>query len=332
MKQLLTLMLLAGSTAAMAQSDAKIFHGQRIKAVPQAFTLDGKAIIYLETDNNSDEDTKYTILDENMQEVRSFTLIKKEKKFKRVTETRIENTTDEWETTTKEYTDYGEAEYTELMDWRTTYADNGNFYLSQTLYNDDANLEYMLPLFEGQNRAYEEDLNQDGIIDRKVTEYSDEIVGYSIASENGTIIQNVRFGDGITAPYSSLEPEIFLFGDKCYLAFNCYQTINENESQKVTLVYSIDRKTSAIQQVAMHRGAYVSPTIADRSETIRVQLDDAAAREVQVVNAAGKTVVRIPVKAGQQEVNIPARHLSRGVNVVNVVGSKDNSSTKVIVK
>ena len=100
----------------------------------------------------------------------------------------------------------------------------------------------------------------------------------------------------------------------------------------VTLVYAIDRTANTIQQVARHDGPRVSPTIADRTETISVKLEEAGAREVQVVNAAGKTVLRTPIKTGQHEVTFPARHLSHGVNVVNIIGSKDNATTKVVVK
>ncbi len=146
-----------------------------------------------------------------------------------------------------------------------------------------------------------------------------------ILSENGSKLQDIYFGDVTTLRY--FDPTIYLLGNKCYLAFED----SWGGDDDIMLVYSIDRNTSSIQQVAKHKGPGVSPTIADRSESICVTLEEGGAREVQVVNAGGKTVLRVPVKAGQHEVNIPARRLSRGVNVVYVIGSS-NSPTKVIVK
>lgn len=426
MKKLLTLMLLACSTVALAQTEVKRITNQRIKAVPQAFTLDSKAVIYLLSRNyySDEEQTKATILDENLQEVRSFNLVKSEGKSKCVIEERKDvgtieidhqeeyqlydgdkeifteeeaieliaqyfgedksavivdrredgtylffqynyeevhgvkyaryygfldkdnklfrcymyysinhSYTGDWESRTEESTpsDNGAASIY-LQDWRSTYADGESFYLSQSLFNNDATFEYMLPLFEQQSgRTEERDRDNDGNVDYKETYYDIYTVGFNIVSESGSIIQSVRFGDGLYTHY--LEPDLYLIGNKCFLAFECYdQNAGKDSYEDIILVYAIDRTASTIQQVARHEGPRVSPTIADRTETISVKLEEAGAREVQVVNAAGKTVLRVPVKAGQHEVTFPARHLSRGVNVVNVIGSKDNTTCKVVVK
>ena len=328
MKQLLALMLLACSTATLAQTEAKRIYGRylSLKAVPQAFTLEGNAIFYLIFDDGKSSGTQssFTILDENLQEVNTFGY-NHYIKYKVVTERRKDYTGD-WETSIDEYEELIGIGEIELCDWRTTYADNQGFYLSQNLFNDDAALEYIVPFYDS-NKAIstEADFNGDGIVDYKQTRYGADIVGFSIVSENGSILKSIQFGDGITGD-NYFEPAIYLTGNKCYLSFDC-----RDETGSFTLFYSIDRNTSAIQQVAKHKGPSVSPRIADRSENISVSLEEAEAREVQVVDAAGKTVLRLPVKPGQQEVNIPAHFLSRGVNIINVIGSSKNP-TKVIVK
>ena len=77
MKILLTIMLLACSTVALAQTQAKRLSNQRIEAVPQAFTVDGKSVLYLVPDYYYDEEeqVQITILDEDLQAVRTFNLV-----------------------------------------------------------------------------------------------------------------------------------------------------------------------------------------------------------------------------------------------------------------
>ena len=78
----------------------------------------------------------------------------------------------------------------------------------------------------------------------------------------------------------------------------------------------------------------VRPRVADRGESFTVDLGkgDNAARTVTVTNAAGQTVWQQTVPAGQQQVNISAARLGKGINVVNVSGGKQKESCKVIVK
>ena len=326
MKKLITLMLLACSTAALAQTEIKRFYGYDyvLTAVPQAFTLDGNAIICL-SDYYKPESC--TILDKDLQEVKTLNFLKTERK--QVTE-RLNEVTGQWEKTENKREEVS-VQNIRLNDWRTTYADGEVFMLSQNLFNNDAALEYIVPLYDNNGVTNQEDFNGDGVIDYKVTSY-DTMIGFCIASENGSILKTINFGNGIYNDSDELSPTIYLIGNKTYLSVRCYEIDANNKRQYLYLFYSIDRTSNSIKQVAKHKGPSVSPTIADRSDIISVELEEAGAREVQVVNAAGKTVFRVPVKADQREVSIPAHHLSRGVNVVNVIGSKDKFNTKIIVK
>ena len=422
MKKLMTMILLACGTVAMAQGSKTILP-RSLRAVPQAFTVDGKAIpyLYLYSYDDDSESEYCKILDEDLQEVKTINLkeatcnwyndieeraetstvdyeyynefaisqydgsttfteeealsylvdafhyskdelivdkhnpgyvffynkydyevingeiyartywyINTENKFFRVDcYYRVERSfKGEWTTRKEEGVDNEGIISIYLNDWRSSYADGESFRLSQTLFNDDAAFEYMLPLMEIQKGELEEiDRDGDGEIDYKQTSYSPQTVGFSIVSETGTVLQSIRFDEGFTS-WSDLNADIYLMGDKCYLVFEG-SLKNWNDA---CLVYSLDRTSNSIQKVAMHVGPKVSPTVADRSETITVELGETNAREIQVVNAAGKTTLRVPVRNGQKQVSFSARNLSRGINVVNVVGDKNSNQTKVIVK
>ena len=328
MKKLMTMILLACGTVAMAQGSKTILP-RSLSAVPQAFALDGKAIPYMYFYGDESEPAYCTILDENLQEVKTINLVEATCNWHKDIEERTE--TGEWTTRKEEGVDNEGIISIYLNDWRSSYADGESFCLSQTLFNDDAAFEYVLPLMEIQKGETEEiDRDNDGEIDYKETSYSPQTVGYSIVSETGTVLQSIRFDEGFTS-WSELNADIYLMGDKCYLVFEGYVKA-EDGSRDVSLVYSLDRTSNAIQKVAMHMGPKVSPTVADRSETITVELGETNAREIQVVNAAGKTMLRLPVRNGQKQVSFSARNLSRGVNVVNVVGDKNSNQTKIIVK
>ena len=77
----------------------------------------------------------------------------------------------------------------------------------------------------------------------------------------------------------------------------------------------------------------VSPTMAHRSDMITVELegDSNKARQIRVVNAAGQTVKRVTVPAGQRSIQINAADLSQGLNVINVEGEKMNTC-KILVR
>jgi hypothetical protein len=54
-------------------------------------------------------------------------------------------------------------------------------------------------------------------------------------------------------------------------------------------------------------------------------------RQVNIVNATGKTVKRIVVPAGQRRIQVNAGELSPGLNIVNVNGQK-TQACKIIVR
>lgn len=93
--------------------------------------------------------------------------------------------------------------------------------------------------------------------------------------------------------------------------------------------YRIDRQTQRIDRVE-GLPFYVFPSVADRDSYITVQFEDGAtATELQVVDVQGRTLQRIPVAQGQQEVKVSARNLQSGINFI---GDRRHGSAKIIVR
>ena len=77
----------------------------------------------------------------------------------------------------------------------------------------------------------------------------------------------------------------------------------------------------------------VSPRVAERNQDITVSAEGTGVREVIVSNAAGKTVYKTKVAAGQSTVRINSGVLGSGLNVVSVKANDGKSENcKVIVK
>ena len=96
--------------------------------------------------------------------------------------------------------------------------------------------------------------------------------------------------------------------------------------------YRINHSTQSITQVE-GPALNVWPTIASKNQTITVELgENCNASEIQVVNAMGQTVKRIPVQAGQTEVQLRTSDLDSGMHIIGTHGRNNNSSCKIIVK
>jgi hypothetical protein len=65
--------------------------------------------------------------------------------------------------------------------------------------------------------------------------------------------------------------------------------------------------------------------------TITLEGNSDQPRQVNIVNATGKTVKRIVVPAGQRRIQVNAGELSPGLNIVNVNGQK-TQACKIIVR
>ena len=67
-------------------------------------------------------------------------------------------------------------------------------------------------------------------------------------------------------------------------------------------------------------------------DNITVELGESnTAKEIEIINASGQLVKRIPIAKGQKSVTFGAQGITRGLNMVRASGDKNNV-TKIIIK
>ena len=219
----------------------------------------------------------------------------------------------------------------DYLDFDTSAGSTGRLNLSQTLFNTDEKIEYLLPLLKSCTyKMYEEDRDGDGETDHYFREQDVAVCGFKVVNEDGQVVQTVRF-DVSFMIFATLK--VLKMNGKHYLMFSgTLETADDrDEHQRGLLLYEIDRTTNSIRQVVRHVGMSVSPAVADRRDVINVELDDPAKAPglVEVVDAAGRIVKRIPIERGQQRLSFCADRLGRGVNVVRMTGCQ---GAKLIVR
>lgn len=216
--------------------------------------------------------------------------------------------------------------------------DGHPIYISQTLFNDDEKFEYIIPFAdESISKVEGYDRDGDGNIDSYAKYYGYPSAGFNVMSEDGTILQTIKYdGDFVAnSDWSYDYISVIKINGKIYIEVEgCVIDENENEctTKSATLIFALDKETNSVKKIAKHIGMNVRPTIADRYEPITIELDDDAVNEITVTNAAGQTVKRIPVNAGQRQVTFSSQGLSKGLNVINARGKNGNNNCKIIVK
>lgn len=191
-------------------------------------------------------------------------------------------------------------------------------FLTQHVFNTDDAYEYIMLL--RQTEVTEEE---------NYTSKSTRITGFRIMSEDGKTLQTIDFNDGNNYQYCDFS--LYKLGNNVYLVA---ETEDYSSSGNKNYLYRVNPSATGISNLTSVMTVNVSPRMAGRGESFTVELgnDGNTERTVTVTNAAGQTVWRQTVPAGQTQVSISAARLGRGVNIVNVSGGKQKESCKVIVK
>ena len=220
--------------------------------------------------------------------------------------------------------------FTEI--WFKDYDNSGAEYdmvISQTLFNSDSKFEYLSPIYDKYESVYEQDRDGDGEIDTYAYQENDYVSGYKIMSEDGTELAKFMVEDG----YRSYgEVSIFIFNGRTYLSAYI-TTKSDNDYNSYRQIYELVAGSSGVNAVKAVGKVSVSPRVAERNQDITVSAEGTGVREVIVSNAAGKTVYKTKVAAGQSTVRINSSVLGSGLNVVSVKANDGKSENcKVIVK
>ena len=334
-KILITMALAACCASAKAQvvndgNATKFDNLSGYDIIPSKFTKDGKSLFVVSRANN---DNFWEIYDNDLKEIASigtdgvafttYKIIKRRDPSGEWTEERDD---------TENYVGISSLVY--MDNSFEAFFGAPVFRLTQTLFNDDDNYEYITPTFGYVQRdewdSYQDDRDGDGEIDFICDYYKSHMSGFKIKSSDGSTLQTVDL-NGYIIDFS-YDFVLVNMDEKLYLGM--FDVYSYDSEETFSIFFPINKTGTGINPLGAPVKMKVSPRMADRSQSFTVELDGEsnAEREVIVVNSAGQTVWKQKVPAGQRTVTIGAARLGKGVNVVRVNGGKGAESCKVIVK
>lgn len=235
------------------------------------------------------------------------------------------------------------------MDNGNSWHDGGGWLVvTQTLFNNDEDYEYIVPKLglSATNHGADENTGTvypaDGLLmERRVPAEGlnfPVVTGFQVVSSNGNIVKDLNFENGFEAsvkisgygrPYID-NCTIVTIGGNRYLVFDGY--VNGDEC---SVFYKIDSASGAVSQMkVLPTSMKIRPSVVDRSNTINVTFGDnnANGSDIVVTSMSGSTVGSVSVPQNQNHVEIPA-NLPSGVYCVSrIEQGKVNETQKIIVK
>ena len=202
-----------------------------------------------------------------------------------------------------------------------TGSDDNDMVFTQTLFNNDSDFEYIAPIYKlGQIRVNEYEY-------KKEIDYDYLMIGFAICNTSGKELQRILFPQEVVV----YDPDFRLvtIGNKEYIAA---RYSDRNDGGYKTILYTIGANGTGLQQATEPISVRVAPTLISHDQSINVELDDIKGDgQLSVTDIAGRTVFSSKIQENGIY-QIPARSLSRGMNIVTVQTQSGNKSTKVIVK
>lgn len=197
-----------------------------------------------------------------------------------------------------------------------------DFSLTQSLFNSDADYEYLLPEWNG-TYSYEYSYNwEEYSVHYRVKRSKCQSI--AIKKTNGTTVGTISAPQGYSFYHGGAN--IIKLGSNLYIVLSVRNISDGNES---SAWYRIDQQSQSVNLVDMTPMS-VRPSVVKRGQDITVELGDGMqASELEVVNALGQIVKRVPVQPGQREVRIGTADLGHGINLIN---SRKQGTVKIIVK
>lgn len=232
-----------------------------------------------------------------------------------------------------------------LMDYDKGTSSIGTVAVTQTLFNNDPDFEYVSPLYKRNNSPLDlsgykwQDLPYSYLYDFgsyfgweadyiKAYSVPGQCIGFSIRNQDGAELQSVKFEKGYT-PENENFMSIIIIGEKKYLSCNLV-----NDKTSYTVLYEIIKGENSVRQVGAFKTG-VHPTLVTRGQNVIVDFEnpDNDPISVSVTDLTGKVVYNESVKSRIESLAIPSEPMSDGMNIVTVYGNNQpKSSTKVMVR
>ena len=184
---------------------------------------------------------------------------------------------------------------------------NQYFEISQTLFNEDAVFEMLIPkyaLSSNQNGSIAPGDSYTGLSLSRTICISDKryptLVGFQITTPEGQVLKDMDFAESLELSSSTDHVYVLTIGKNTYLAF--HGNINEQES---TLFYKIDKATSSIERVkSMPAGFTVTCYSANHSNQLTLELADEnpSGSDIAIYSANGTMLQNHKMPPGERQV------------------------------
>lgn len=191
------------------------------------------------------------------------------------------------------------------------------FYVSQTLFNDDAAYEYIIPKYTLAKKgntsgtpteattspSYESEdieLEKDSLITDKS---SLALSGFQIISSEGNVVKDIDFDDGFTGRIDPDECHILTIGSNMYLVFDGDNANNESSS----IFYKFDKNTTDIKTAKIMSGTMtIRHTAGNHSSTININLSDGNENgsDIDIISANGSLMKKITMPTRQKTARV----------------------------
>ena len=219
---------------------------------------------------------------------------------------------------------------------------NGSYFdISQTLFNQDDDYEYIIPKLSMSSKCSGDDYPSDEVIPpstiegnsltlTRTVESSDNqylvMSGFQVVSSNGNIVKDLDFEEEF-----SLLPEmncvaLITIGGNRYLAFG---------GNNKTIFYKIESQTSSIKKVStVSANMFVQPIIANKNANIGVTFSDRNERgsDIIITSTSGQRISSTSVPAGVTQSNVSVNAPAGIYMLSRLQNGKVNETKKIILK
>lgn len=199
-------------------------------------------------------------------------------------------------------------------------------YLTQTLFNKDSQLEYVLA-----NSKKVETTVQNG--SDKTWGETMVTTGFTVMSQNDSKVLDITLPNGYYADDNDLI--IMPIEGKVYVVIDATDSASgffyDPSANYYTLFFELDSAGGVKAPKIVEGRMKVTPAAPRHGETVSVDLGSEAegATLVNVVSANGSTVRSVPVSAGQRNVSLQTAGLTSGLYVVTANGRE---AAKIIIR
>lgn len=204
--------------------------------------------------------------------------------------------------------------------------DYDELYLTQTLFNNDAQIEWLIPVYTVSDCSYEDEYE-------KVEGKEVRVTGYKVMSENGSQVASFNLPAGYSSRYNDVD--VYETDGKNYLVVYCYTKLNGSTEEEAYVVYAIDPASSSVRQITEARKVRVSPTAPRRGTSVNVELGEPAGSNSKVVvtSVNGRIVLDRNIAPGTTATTIDTDSFAAGVYIVTVSDGKNSrEASKIVVR